>query len=50
METLDELSAIEGHGTSMITLGLSYKPASLDMTRKLLHQEYGVAGNIKSRV
>ncbi len=48
--TLDELSSLTGHGTSMISLTIAPSPKALTNSIKLMAGEYKTAGNIKCRV
>lgn len=50
MNTIDYLSTLHGHGTSMITMAISTNKAALTNATTLLNTEYSVSANIKSRV
>ena len=50
MEVLDELEALVGRGTSMVSLAVGTNPRAYDDACSLLKQELSVAANIKSRV
>ena len=50
METLDFLSTLEGHGTSMVTITIANSPKALDNILSRLHCEYSTANKIKCRI